>query len=134
MAITGTLEDREQIRDSVRALRLTIDNGRYEEWIDCFTDDGVFESPRFGKHSGREGLSVHRDLQGIARRREGAPSSPIMFKLDGDNATGRCYLLYYHCKDGKVQQSTVGYLHRQAAQDAGGWRFESRQVTILGHH
>ena len=42
------------------------------------------------------------------------------FDLDGDSGSGTSYLLYYHCKDGKVQQSTVGYYTDQFAQNAGG--------------
>ena len=53
MAITGTLADREEVRALHARYCLTIDAGRYDEWIDCFTGDGVFESPRFGKHRGR---------------------------------------------------------------------------------
>ena len=56
MAITGTIEDREEVRVLHARYCLTIDTGRYDEWIDCFTEDGVFESPRFGKHAGRDGL------------------------------------------------------------------------------
>jgi hypothetical protein len=37
MAITGTLEDREEVRALHARYCLTIDAGRYDEWIDCFT-------------------------------------------------------------------------------------------------
>ncbi len=54
------------------------------------------------------------------------------FELDGDSGTGTSYLLYYHCKEGKVQQSTVGYYTDKLRKTPAGWRFVSRQVTILG--
>jgi len=38
MAITGTLEDREEVRALHARYCLTIDAGRYDEWIDCFTE------------------------------------------------------------------------------------------------
>ncbi len=56
------------------------------------------------------------------------------FELDGDNGAGTSYLLYYHCKDGKVQQSTVGFYTDALRKTSAGWRFASRIVTILGHH
>ncbi len=40
MAINGTLEDREEIRELHARYCLTIDNGRYDQWLECFTADG----------------------------------------------------------------------------------------------
>ena len=136
MAITGTLEDREEVRVLHARYCLTIDTARYDEWIDCFTEDGVFESPRFGKHSGRDGLkrftAMYKESLGGARVLH-VVANPA-FELNGDSGTGTSYLLYYHCKDGKVQQSTVGYYTDKLRKIPAGWRFASRQVTILGHH
>jgi len=33
-----------------------------------------------------------------------------------------------------VQQSTVGYYTDKLRKTPAGWRFASRQVTMLGHH
>ena len=136
MAISGTLEDREEVRMLHARYCLTIDTGRYEEWIDTFTEDGIFESPRFGKHTGREGLrkftALYKESLGGARVLH-VVANPS-FELDGSSGTGTSYLLYYHCKDGRVQQSTVGYYTDKLRKTDAGWRFVSRQVTILGHH
>ena len=136
MAITGTLEDREEIRALHARYCWTIDSGRYDEWVDCFTEDGVFDSPRFGKHSGRDGLkrfaALYKESLGGAQVLH-VVANPA-FELDGASGTGTAHLLYYHCKDGRVQQSTVGYYTDKLRKTPGGWRFASRQVTILGHH
>jgi len=136
MPITGTIEDREEVRVLHARYCLTIDTCRYDEWIDCFTEDGTFESPRFGKHAGRDGLrrftAMYKESLGGARVLH-VVANPA-FDLDGDSGGGISYLLYYHCKDGKVQQSTVGYYTDRLCKTPAGWRFASRQVTILGHH
>ncbi|MGA9720825.1 MAG: nuclear transport factor 2 family protein [Candidatus Binatus sp.] len=136
MAIKGTIEDREEVRVLHACYCLSIDTGRYEEWIGCFTEDGVFESPRFGKQSGRDGLkrftAVYRESLGGAQVLH-VVANPA-FDLDGATGTGTSYFLYYHCKNGVVQQSTVGYYTDKLRKTAAGWRFASRQVTILGHH
>ena len=72
--LTGTIEDREEIRELYAHYAHTIDNRRYDEWLDCFTDEGVFESPRFGKHSGREGCG---GSPRSTRTRWAAPSRSI---------------------------------------------------------
>ena len=104
-------EDREEIRALNARYCWTIDFGRYEEWIDCFTEDGVFESSRFGKHRGRDGLKqfavLYKESLGGAQVLH-VVANPA-FELDGANGAGTAHLLYYHCKDGRVRQSTVGY-------------------------
>jgi hypothetical protein len=136
MPISGTLEDREEVRMLHARYCLAIDNAHSDEWVDCFTDDGTFESPRFGKHSGRDGLrrftAIYKESLGGAQVLH-VVANPH-FELDGDNGSGISYLLYYHCKDGRVQQCTVGYYTDKLRKTPRGWRFTSRQVTILGHH
>jgi hypothetical protein len=136
MPITGSLECREEVRMLHARYCLTIDTCRYDEWIDCFTEDGIFESPRFGRHSGRDGLrrftALYKESLGGAKVLH-VVANPA-FDLDGDSGGGTSYLLYYHCKDGKVQQCTVGYYTDKLRKTPAGWRFQSRQVTILGHH
>ena len=95
MAITGTLEDREEVRVLHARYCLTIDSGRYVEWIDCFTEDGVFESPRFGKCGGRDGLKRF-----TAQYKESLGGAQVLhvvanpaFDLDGDSGSGASYFL-----------------------------------------
>ena len=56
MPLTGTAEDREQIRELYARYAFTIDHGPYEDWVKCFTEDGVFDSPRMGRHEGHDAL------------------------------------------------------------------------------
>ena len=134
MPITGTIEDREEVRVLHARYCLTIDTCRYDEWIDCFTEDGVFESPRFGRHSGRDGLkrftAMYKESLGGAKVLH-VVANPA-FDLDGDSGTGTSYLLYYHCKDGKAALSAAGTYTDSLRKVNGEWRFESRRVNIDG--
>ena len=133
--LTGTIEDREAIRELYARYAHTIDNARYGEWLDCFTEDGVFESQRFGRHSGVQGLrrftAIYRESLGGAQVRHVITN--VSFQVDGERGSGGCYLVYYHCKDGKVQQTAVGYYRDKLRKAGGKWRFESRQVALDGH-
>jgi uncharacterized protein (TIGR02246 family) len=132
--ITGTLEDREEIRELYAHYAHTIDNGRFDEWLQCFTDDGTFESSRFGKHSGREGLrrfvAIYKESLGGAKPFH--QMTNVIFKIVGDKASGCCYLTYYHCKDGKAALSAAGHYTDRLRKADGNWHFESRKVTIDG--
>ena len=50
----NALEDKEAIRDLMTRYCLSIDAGRYEDWVQCFTEDGTFNSPILGVWQGPE--------------------------------------------------------------------------------
>ena len=130
----GTWEDREQIRELYARYAQTIDNARYDEWLECFTEDGVFESSRFGRHAGQEGLrrftAIYKESLGGAKPIH--MMTNISISVNGDRATGGCYLAYFHCKDEKGALSAVGHYTDSLRKVNGEWKFESRQVAIDG--
>jgi len=130
----GTLEDREEIRDLYTLYSVTLDSGRYDEWIDCFTEDGIFQSQRFGKYAGREGLSkfvkIYRESLGGAQARH--VITGVYFEIRGERAAGSCYLTYYHSKDGKTALAAVGHYEDELRKVGGRWRFSSRRVSVDG--
>jgi 3-phenylpropionate/cinnamic acid dioxygenase small subunit len=135
MGITGTWDDREQIRELYARYAFTVDYGRYQEWVKCFTADGVFDSPRFGKHTGADGLlrftAIYDESMGGAQVRH--VMTNVSFEITGDRATGGCYLNYYHCKDSKISLAALGRYEDRLRKVNGEWLFESRRVHIDGH-
>jgi len=135
MTITGTWEEREQIRELYARYAYTVDLGRYHEWVECFTETGVFESPIFGQFKGPENLlkftAKYKESQGGAQVRH--VMSNVTFTINGDNATGGCYLSYYHCKDGKVALAALGRYEDKLRKVNGEWRYEHRKVVLDGH-
>lgn len=135
-AKTGNWEDHEQIRELYARYAHMIDAGRFEEWIDCFCNDGVFESPRFGRHTGRDGLlkftSIYRDSLGDAKSVH--QISNVIFSVEGDRASGGCYLAAYHCKNGHAELSAIARYIDALRKVDGKWKFESRRVAVDGVH
>lgn len=135
MGITGTWEDREQIRELYARYAFTVDYGRYEEWVKCFTEEGVFESPIFGKFQGPPGLrkftALYKESMGGAQVRH--VNTNVTFTIDGDHGAGACYLNYYHCKDSKVSLAALGRYEDKLHKVNGEWLFDSRKVYIDGH-
>src|SRR4029077_14359830 len=129
-------EDREEIRELYARYCVTLDNGRYDQWIACFTEDGWFENPRFGRHAGPDGLkklaAQYKESLGGARVLHMVTN--LMLDLNGSDGVGICYLLYYHYKDGRVQRPTFVIYTEKLHRPGAGWRFGSRQMTILGHN
>ena len=53
-------------------------------------------------------------------------------KIEKERGSGYCDFTYYHCKDGKIQQETIGFYTDVLRKTDHGWRFASRCQTILG--
>ncbi len=135
MADLGNLQDRLDVHELYARYAAAIDNGDYDDWLKCFTEDGVFESTRFGRHAGQEGLrkftKIYRESLGGAQVLHVITN--VYFKLEGDGGAGSCYLAYYHCKEGRIQQAAVGRYKDTLRKVDGRWFFASRKVSLDGH-
>jgi 3-phenylpropionate/cinnamic acid dioxygenase small subunit len=131
-AITGSAEDREQIRELYARYAIYIDNSQFENWANCFTEDGIFESPIFGKHAGRDALrkfcASYKESWGGAQVRHMMVN--VSFDIHGDHAHGTCNLIYFHIKDGKTELAAVGGYHDDLRKVGDSWRFAHRKVWI----
>ncbi len=130
--ITGTPEDREQIRELYARYAITIDNERFEDWVQCFTPDGIFDSPIYGQFPGH--AKLREFTQGYQRSWEGGKVRHMMvnvsFDIDGDTATGFCNLIYFSLKGGKTELTAVGGYNDKLRKENGEWRFTYRRVHI----
>jgi ketosteroid isomerase-like protein len=131
-AITGSPEDREQIRELYARYALYVDASRFEDWVDCFTEDGIFESPSFGKHPGRDALrkfcASYKESWAGAQVRHMMVN--VSFDIHGDHAHGCCNLIYFHIKNGKTELAAVGGYKDELRKVNGEWRFAHRQVYV----
>jgi 3-phenylpropionate/cinnamic acid dioxygenase small subunit len=135
MQLTGTAEDREQIRQLYARYAFTIDLGPYEDWVACFTSDGVFDSPRLGRHEGHDALRkftvIYKNSAGDAKVRH--MMTNVIYRIEGDRAKGGCYLTYYHCKSGKASLEAIGRYEDELRKVNDEWLFQYRRVHIDGH-
>src|SRR5260370_18476177 len=90
--ITGSVEDREQIRELYARYAIYLDSSKFEEWVNCFTEDGIFESPPLGKHAGHAAL--RKFCASLREKWAGAQVRHMMvnvsFNVHGDHANGTC--------------------------------------------
>ena len=132
MSMTGTVADREEIRELYARYALTIDDSQFEDWVNCFTPDGVFDSPIYGRSAGYDALrkfaASYKGSWAGARVRHMMVN--VSFKIEGDRATGQCNLIYYRIKDGKTELAAIGGYKDELRKENGDWRFSLRRVFI----
>jgi hypothetical protein len=124
------LEDLHELQQLRARYCQYLDDGRWEELVDLFTDDGEFV-----------GLSAARGhselLEFFPRLQQGSLTSWWHFsanetlELDGDRATGETWLLQPCVVGGQAQVAAGRYTDRMVRYEESSWRFEQRRVTFF---
>jgi len=112
----------------------SIDHGPPEAWVDCFTEDGVFEVRRRAGTAASFVVSGRSELEPFARGHSRAPQvwrkhmlvEPLI-EIDGDTATCLSYMFGLNDHDGRPTLGVFGrYLDRLVRCDDGRWRIRER--------
>ena len=124
------MDDLAEIQQLYSRYSWTLDEKRHDEWLACFTEDGVVEGSNFGRFVGREQLR-----QFIAKYRSETAMyqvrhivSNIMADIQGDSAAGSCYVLHYRTYRGRTELSAIGRYQDQLRKVDGRWLFADRKA------
>lgn len=103
----------------------TIDGNDSEGWVDCFTEDGIFELEGGGsslKFRGRENLiefaKAHINLLPGCRHL----MTGHLIEIEGEEATHRCTLTGFLTRPGKVYTSVSGWYESKVIKVDGQWK------------
>lgn len=124
------------IHDLYNRYFAALDDGPDEQWVGCFTGDGVLETPTQGVlGSGHAALAAwvkayHESWKKDEQRRH--IMTNLCVDIQGESATGSCYLTAYHCRAGKANLGVVGYYRDRLVKAAGAWKFSYRLVVVDG--
>jgi 3-phenylpropionate/cinnamic acid dioxygenase small subunit len=133
-------ESERAIIDTIQRYAFAIDDGLDEEWLDCFTEDGVFEvKTRFevtllvrGQANLRPFIAGH--TKAPTRWHKHITTSHRIL-VDGNNATAQSYILRVDNDDNDdVPKIWVfgRYLDDLTLGGDGRWRFRHRTISLEG--
>ncbi len=137
------LEAERSILDTMYRYAHAIDYGLDDEWVDCYTDDAVYDV-RFGEHTGEAARSFlcvgHDQLATFVAAHPRAPTSwnkhllvEPRVEVDGDTATVASYFIRMDTKDGMPHARAMGrYLDHMVRGVDGRWRFRERIAEVEG--
>jgi uncharacterized protein (TIGR02246 family) len=124
------LDDVDEIRQLIARYCHLVDARRIEEWVDCFTDDAVFEV-RGSRHEGRDALlKLGQGLRESGNRSRHWVTN-VLVDVDGDHATSESYLMMLSATAEPALLGSGVYRDRVRRVD-GRWRFAERIVTFDG--
>ncbi len=115
-----------------------IDYGDEEAWVDCFTEDGVFDVRARLPHQPHRVVSGREELRAFVTRHTRAPElwhkhlliEPKV-EVDGDTATCTSYLAVLMEHDEEPLVRVFGrYRDRLARCPDGRWRFRERIAEV----
>lgn len=123
------LADKEAIRDLARSYAHQVWRGDIRAIADLFAPDGVMDTPDLPPLVGPEGI-----FEAYSKMLTADEFHPFVHNhvidLDGDTATGTCYLDLRAKINGRQLLSSGWYDDHYRRVD-GVWKFASRKVTML---
>ena len=145
MASSGDIEARLALLEAEQAVLKNlyryghaIDYGDEEGWVDCFTEDGVFDVRARLSHQPNRVISGREELRAFIARHTRAPElwhkhlliEPLI-EIDGDTATVRSYLAVVMEHDDEPIVRVFGrYRDMLVRCPDGRWRFRERIAEV----
>ena len=152
-ALTARLRALEDERDILRALERyghSIDYGLEQEWVDCFTEDGVYDFPgmteplvvlpaaeldakgmRFRGHPALAAFVATHSRPPEARHKHVVADQVVTLGDDPDTARATSYFMRLDDVDGERLITAFGrYIDRLRRCGDGRWRFTERIVEL----
>jgi hypothetical protein len=120
--------DRDALVDLTVAYCWALDSRAFDELDDVFLPDAT--SDLGGLLIGREAIKERIRNALVPLDVSQHMVSTQQFTVDGDRATGRCYLHAQHVKAG-VQYVVAGRYEDRYVRTADGWRIEHRTLTVI---
>lgn len=127
--MASVLEEKDAIRDLLARYCFHFDAGEFEDWLELFTPDGVFDLGPRGCISGHAGL---RDFLRILPLVDGLPMTRhcvmnTIIDVEGDHAKVRSYVMVLGPGE-RVAIGVAGRYEDEIVKSAGRWRFKVRKV------
>jgi SnoaL-like domain len=127
--MTTPIEDKEAIRELFSEYCFRMDEFRFDELGQLFTEDGDWIAPYAQAHGPAEiAALMARNIPAEPRRKHFIMQSLI--RLDGDRATARTsYLVLLQASGAGLVPSVAGTYEDRLVRTTGGWRFRKRRLV-----
>jgi len=121
-------QDKIEIQELSARYANALDSGNIGEWLDTWTDEGVWEGG-LGKYEGKSSLA--KLIKDLGARIQGKRHVMCNFVIDGngDEARQQSYLLVFERETSPALIAT-GVYHDIVKRVNGNWKFASRLVKL----
>lgn len=137
--VIGRMADERACERLITRYTHLVDFGRAPEIAELFTEDGVWRTDEFSMNGRDEIRAGFERRQGVTRRLSRHVCTNISVDVDGDVATGLCYLVNYRhdSETGEAEHPSpadvpkfVGEYRDHFVRTDDGWRFQDRHCEM----
>lgn len=137
--VTQRMADERACERLVTKYTHLVDFGEAERIAELFTEDGVWRTDEFAMEGGAAIRAGFGRRQGVTRRQSRHVCTNVIIEVDGDRASGLCYLVNYrHDSESGVAEKPapadvpkfVGEYHDTFVRTIEGWRFQDRYCDM----
>ncbi len=126
------MNDEDRIRRTLNEYSQLLDDGRFDEWADLFTEDARLE---LGDQAtvGRPAIRAYMaEVQASGRRGMHVTTNSLVdVDVDGDTARATTDYLFVRPGAEGLVLVAAGRYHDRMVRDGERWRFRVRSITML---
>jgi len=133
--MASVLEEKDAIRELLARYCFHFDLGAFDDWIDLFTPDAVFDVGPRGRFAGQVGLRHFLKDVPLAEGRPLVKHCVMnsIVTVDGANATAESYVVVINAGP-PLGLTLVGRYDDRLVKTPHGWRFRTRRTHFdLSH-
>lgn len=123
------MSDEEQIRRTLAQFCVFLDERRFREWSELFTEDGVF-----CEHTGRAAIFAWisgDELATTPQLQRKHTVHNVLIDVEGDQARASADLVMFDKFGDKPWFILTGTYTDHLVRDGDRWRFKNRQLALL---
>src|SRR5262249_1576522 len=125
------LEDKDAIRELLALYCFHFDGGRFDDWLELFTEDGVFDVKGVGRYAGRDQLRAFLKNLPLTDGKPGMKRWVMngVGEGDGASASAQSYVLVAR-GGGRLDLGVAGRYQDRLRRVDRRWRFAERQAFL----
>ena len=128
---TSSIEDKFAIEELVARYNQALDQGRFEDFLACWAEDGVFDGlggPYVGKPAIRKFTDTYDERYRLRLNGLKHFTVNILSRIDGDHATSSSHLQLVTTGSKGARILFTGRYEDELRREAGEWRFTRRKL------
>jgi uncharacterized protein (TIGR02246 family) len=121
----------EEIRRTIGGYCQRLDDGRFDEWAELFTEDARLVL--MGRvTTGRDAIRRYMEIVQPDGSRGMHVTTNSLIDVDGDQATATTDYLFVRPSDQGISVIAAGRYYDRLVHQRDRWQFEERSITLLG--
>ena len=125
------MADKINIQELIAKYNMTLDNKNIDEWLNTWSDDGVWSTP-FGEAKGKTELKnfINQITNEFASDKRHVSTNIIIENAPNNTASAQSYLIVIETQKTPEVVASGNYVDALKKEASGKWKFTHRRLEI----